>query len=77
MAKQVFATHYKNGAVTVTVITRPGPERYLVYVHRSQLDVIHGIFGGLVRRMIERRVRSEAPGVLMGLRTRLERGDPP
>ena len=76
VGKQVFATHYKNGSLTVTAIARSDAERYLVYVHRSQVDIIRGIFGGLMRRMIERRVRSEAPGVLTGLRTRLE-GDPP
>ena len=77
VAKQVFATHYKNGSVTVTAITRSGPERYLVFVHPFQVDLIHGIFGGLVSRMMERRVRCEAPGVLLGLRKRLEGGDPP
>jgi hypothetical protein len=77
VAKQVFATHYKNASVTVTAITRGNDARYLVYVHRSQVDVIHGLFGAIVRRMIERRVRGEAPAVLMGLRTRLESGDPP
>lgn len=77
VAKQVYATHYKNGSITMTAITGSESARYLVYVHRSQVDVLQGMFGGLVRRMIERRVRAEAPGVLMGLRQRLESGDPP
>jgi hypothetical protein len=76
VAKQVFATHYKNGSVTITTITGPPDARYLVYVHRSQLDMLHGMFGAFMRRMIERRVKAEAPGVLLGLRQRLESGDP-
>lgn len=39
--------------------------------------MLDGVFGGLVRRLIERRVRAEAPAVLNALRVRLESGDPP
>jgi hypothetical protein len=77
-SKQVYATHYKNASLSVTAIT--GSEasgRYLVYVHRSYVDVLHGMFGGLVRRAIERRIREDAPGALENLRRRLEARDPP
>ena len=77
VAKQVFATHYKDGSVTVTALAGTDGARYLVYLHRSQLDMLDGLFGGLTRRVIERRVRSEAPGVLRDLKTRLERSGPP
>ena len=77
IAKQVFATHYKNGSMTVTALAGPPHARYLVYLHRSELDVLDGFFGGLTRRVIERRVRSEAPQVLRELKARLEGGDPP
>ena len=77
IAKQVYATHYKNGAVTATVLTGTPTARYLVYVHRSHVDVLEGLLGGVARRMIERRVKAEAPGVLTTLRVRLEAGDPP
>jgi hypothetical protein len=61
VSKQVFATHYKDGAVSVIAITGTGsgPTPYLVYVHRSHVDVLHGMFGGVVRRMIERRIQQE------------------
>jgi hypothetical protein len=77
VAKQIYATHYKDAAMTVTALTRDGPHAYLVYVHRSRVDAFHGIFGGMVRRIVERRVKAEAPSVLLGLRTRLESGDAP
>jgi hypothetical protein len=56
---------------------RPGGPNYLVYLNRSDIDVISGVFGGLARTIIERRVRNEAGEVLEGLRTRLQSGPPP
>jgi hypothetical protein len=76
-SKQVYANHYKDGAVAVTAIAGSPTRRYLVYAHRSDVDVLGGVWGGLARRMIERRVKDEAPGVLNALRIRLESGDPP
>ena len=77
VAKQVYASHYKNASITVTALLADGQGHYLVYLNRSHVDAFRGIFGGMVRRVVERRVKSEAPGVLDGLRRRLESGDPP
>jgi hypothetical protein len=77
ITKQVYANHYMNGAVAVTAIAGSPGNYYLVYAHRSNVDVLDGIFGGVIRRIIERRVKKEAPGVLRALRMRLESGDPP
>jgi hypothetical protein len=76
VSRQLFATHYKNASLVITAMTGAAEDGYLVYVHRSELDVLHGLFGRLVRRVIERRIRAEAPGVLDGFRRRLESGDP-
>jgi hypothetical protein len=77
-AKQVFATHYMNGSLAITALSRngAGAERYLTYLNRSHVDLFDGAFGGLVRRIFERRVRAEAPAVLDELRRKLEAGDP-
>jgi hypothetical protein len=72
IAKQVFANHYKNGSLTVMAITGRGPDRYLVYVQRAHVDFLQGFLGSVMRRMLERRVKNEAPGVLLGLRDRLQ-----
>jgi len=77
ISKQVYANHYKDGAVAVTAIAGSPGNQYLVYAHRSTVDVLDGIFGGVARRIVERRVKEEAPGILEALRARLESGDPP
>jgi hypothetical protein len=76
--RQVFATRYITASLGVTALV-PGERgvRYLVYVNRSQVDVLNRWFGGLVRWFAERRVQAEAAEVLRGLRMRLERGEPP
>lgn len=76
---QIFTTHYMNGSLSLTMIVRGsgGSPNYVVYLNRSQVDVVGGFFGGLVRRIIERRVKGEAVDVLQGLRRRLESGEPP
>lgn len=78
-AKQVFTTHYMNGSLSLTTLMHgpAGENNYLVYINRSDVDVIGGLFGGIVRSIIGRRLRSEAPTLLKGLRERLESGDPP
>jgi hypothetical protein len=76
--RQVFATRYITASLGVTALVRGERDvRYLVYVNRSRVDVLSRWFGGVVRWFAERRVRAEAAEVLRGLRTRLERGEPP
>jgi len=75
--KEIFATRYVTASLGVTAIMPGGSANYLVYVNRSEVDVFGGIFGGLVRWFVERRVRAEAGEVLSGLRQRLEGGEPP
>ena len=76
--KQIFATHYMNGSLSITAIVRgPSGQRYLVSFTRSRVDVLGRWFGGVARMVIERRLRREASEVLQGLRRRLESGEPP
>jgi hypothetical protein len=76
--KQIFASHYMNGALALTAIVggSPGSHHYLAYLNRSEIDVLGGFFGGLVRWLVERRLKTEASDVLQGLRRRLESGMP-
>jgi hypothetical protein len=76
VAKQVYASHYKNASITVTALVRDGAARYLVYLNRSHIDAFQARFGSMVRRIVERRVKAEAPGVLQNLRRRIEAGPP-
>lgn len=77
--RQIFATHYVNASLGVTALVRGEPHgpNYLVYLNRSELDMLGGPFGGLVKWFIQRRLKTEAAGVLGGLRRRLEGGEPP
>ena len=76
--KEIFATHYTTGSLNLTMMMRgnAGSANYVVYLNRSQVDVVSGFFGGLARMIIERRVKAEAVDVLQGLRRRLESGEP-
>ena len=76
--RQVYASHYLTGSLAFTLVAG-GPTtspRYLVYVRRTRTDAFDGPFGRFVRGMVERRIRTDAPGVLDGLRRKLE-ADPP
>ena len=76
--KQVFATHFVNGALSLTTLLkgRADGRNYLAYVSRSEVDLLSGFFGGLARRVLSSRVSSEAPEILRSLRTRLEAAPP-
>jgi hypothetical protein len=78
--KGIFATHYLNASLGVTAVAggrAAGSPSYLVHVNRTDVDVVGGLFGGLARMVVERRLRNEAADVLVGLRRRLESGLPP
>ena len=77
--KQIFATHYVEGGLGLTMILRDSTNGtpYLAYVNRSQVDMLSGFFGGFVRSVLEDRLERQAPLIMRGLRTRLESGNPP
>ena len=77
--KEIFSTHYINASLGVTALMRgePGGSNYLVYVNRTEVDVLRGALGGIIRWFLQRRLKAEAGGVLDGLRQRLESGEPP
>ena len=74
-----FATHYLEGGLGLTIVMRDPANgaRYLVYLNRSQVDLLRGFFGGLTRGVLEARLKRQAPQVVRGLRMRLESGTPP
>jgi len=77
--KQIFATHYVEGALGLTMVLHDaaGGDPYLVYLNRSQVDLLKGFLGGLVRGVLEGRLMRHAPQIVRGLRARLESGNPP
>ena len=77
VGKQIYASHYMTGALTFTAVTHGSDgARYLVYFNRSRVDVLRGFWGGLARRIMASRLRSEAVDAVQALRRRLESGNP-
>jgi hypothetical protein len=78
-SKQIFATHYVEAGLGVTMVLRDDATGtpYLAYVNRSEVDLLRGWFGGLVRSVLEDRLERHAPQIVRGLRARLESGAPP
>jgi hypothetical protein len=74
----IYATHYRNASLGMTAILDDVDDgvSYLVYVNRSHVDVLGGLFGALKRTLVEGRLRSEGEAVLRVVRARLEGGDP-
>lgn len=78
VARDIFCSHYINASLSVTALMRgdgSGPN-YLVYVNRTEVDVLHGLLAGVVKHSIEGRLKN-ATKVMTDLRQRLESGDPP
>lgn len=71
---QVFASHYMNGALGLTAVLREaGSERnYLVYLNRTEVDVLGGVFGSWKRAIIEGRIERETGEIFRELRRRIE-----
>jgi hypothetical protein len=77
VSTEILATHYRNASLGLTAVVEDAAgQRYLVYVNRSQLDVLGGFFGGLKRAIVEGRLKSESVQVFRELRRRLESGPP-
>ncbi len=74
---QLFATHYLDGAVSLTMLTRgdgdPAP-RYLTYVNRASVDILDGFMTGVRRFLLQRRLRSDSRRIFDTQRRRLEEG---
>ncbi|HEU4927422.1 MAG TPA: hypothetical protein VFT24_10260 [Vicinamibacterales bacterium] len=76
---QIFATHYLDAALEITAVVR-NPDwstRYLVHIHRSEVDLLDGIWGGLARSAIASRIRKDGPAMLEAARYRLTALAPP
>ena len=75
---QVYASHYLDASLTVTAFVRDlrASRAYFVYMHRSSVDLLGGLWGGLARSIIESRARKDGPAILNRVAERLASGDP-
>jgi hypothetical protein len=74
---QIYASRYLDGSIAYLILTGKGEDRALVYFRRAKVDVLRGFFGGIIRGMLERRIRDDAPKLIAELEKRLASGDPP
>jgi hypothetical protein len=74
VSRQVFASHYINGSLAVSVLFRDRTKsrRYLAYANRLHVDGLNGWLGGLRRLLIERSVRGRGAAALDKQRQRIE-----
>jgi hypothetical protein len=78
VSREVFATHYRNASLGLTAMTEdPSGRRYVVYVNRSQLDLLGGTFASWKRSALEGRLKTESARALNEIRQRIESGPPP
>jgi hypothetical protein len=75
VAKQVFASRYMTGGLAITAIVTDATTRasYLMYLNRTSVDLLTGLFGSLKRSILESRLKGELPDIIEKLRSRLER----
>lgn len=74
-SKQIYATHYYEASLGLTVVvgrSDVAAATYVVYVNRSRIDVLGGLLGGVSRRIISSRARGTVADHLAQLQTRLE-----
>jgi hypothetical protein len=78
-ATQIYASHYLNASLSLTAVSscQQDGARYLLYLRRTRADVFSRRFGGLIKRIVTRRIKAEGPPLLSGFRDKLERGLPP
>jgi hypothetical protein len=76
-SKQIYADHYFIGSLGSTAIIdkdrrRPGTEAYLMYLNRTRVDLLQGLFSGLKRFFIKRRLLDGMDKYLRLVKQRLE-----
>lgn len=75
--KGIYASHYGDASLGVTMLLEEGtmaaPRTLVVYVNRSRLDVLGGLFGAIKRPLVRSRARDGAERTMRALRERTER----
>jgi hypothetical protein len=75
-SKQIYATHYFDASLAVTFLTGSGnpdePGMYVVYMNRSVVDALGGMFGLIKRTIARSKARNGLVDQLQGLKKRVE-----
>jgi len=77
--RDIYSSHYINASLSVTALVQgpAPPSNYLVYINRTEVDILHGILEGFIRKAMHHRVKDDSLQELQAYKERLESGDPP
>jgi hypothetical protein len=60
-SRQIYGAHYYDASLGLTILlpdrSATSPATYLVYVNRSRIDVLGGLFSGIVKKIVAGRAR--------------------
>lgn len=76
-SKQIYASHYFSGSLGAAAFVdrdgrNPGADAYLMYLNRTRVDLLQGLFSGLKRFFIRRRLLDGMEKYLQLVKQRLE-----
>jgi hypothetical protein len=79
ISRDIYSSHYINASLSVTALTSrtPTDTSYLVYSNRTEVDILHGFFEGMIRSVMQSRVKDATTRELEAYKQRLESGPPP
>lgn len=76
-SRQIYGSHYFDASVGLTVLIPEQADQprsmYVVYLNRSRVDLLDGMFGGIARRIVAGRARALVAEQLGRLRQTIER----
>lgn len=77
--RDIYSSHYVDASLSVTALVQGPPDQsnFLVYMNRTEVDILHGMFEGFIRKAMHHRVKDDSVDQLQAYKERLESGDPP
>jgi hypothetical protein len=70
--KQLYASHYFNGGLSITTYAKDGPASYLVQLDRVRADSLGGAFGGVKRSKMAGAMEGDLRKFLEGTKKALQ-----
>jgi hypothetical protein len=80
-SKHLYGAHYYDSSLGLTVLVRDrsstSPATYVAYLNRSRVDIFHGLFGPVARKIVSGRARATVADQLARLKLRLQASPSP
>ncbi|HEY2380695.1 MAG TPA: hypothetical protein VGK48_05875 [Terriglobia bacterium] len=77
--RDIYSSHYIDASLSLTALTAASTENhnYLVYINRTDVDILHGVLETFIRKAMHHRIREGATDEIETYKQRMESGDPP